>query len=415
MLRTRGLCTIAITLLLGGRAALCYEVSFTPLGHLATGATLGSDANSVSADGSVVIGTSDNRCFRWTRESGVTEILDATGQFRLLNAYDVSGNGLVALGHSQHIESGVHRFFRWLPESADFDLLHSSLAASFDGSVMVGKAGIGVPGFTDAFRFEYGKPIERLITPPEYESAQADDVNGDGSVVVGRLERLNTTGQIVEQAAVWTSVTSPPAFLENHEQGYPSAASKISQDGLAVVGWAAFEEVPRDGQRAAVRWSLADGRMLVLHPDKDFESYSTGVSADGRRVVGSYQHRQGGIKNSFVWDESGELKDLQDWLMDLGLGSDLAGWSSLRASDISADGLTIVGNGLNPDGELEAFVATVPEPGAFSLVTALLLTGFQLVRTAQKIVSVSRRDEVHRAVGTPSSPASLDFPGCRAA
>ena len=41
---------------------------------------------------------------------------------------------------------------------------------------------------------------------------------------------------------------------------------------------------------------------------------------------------------------------------------DLTGWTLWNALGISADGLTIVGQGINPDGYTEAWMATVPEP-----------------------------------------------------
>ena len=46
----------------------------------------------------------------------------------------------------------------------------------------------------------------------------------------------------------------------------------------------------------------------------------------------------------------------------------LSGWTLEYANGISDDGVTIVGQGTNPSGFTEAFIATIPEPS-----TALLL------------------------------------------
>ena len=58
-------------------------------------------------------------------------------------------------------------------------------------------------------------------------------------------------------------------------------------------------------------------------------------------------------------------------LIDLGL--DLTGWQLNNATGISADGLTIVGYGPNPNGDTEAWIAVIPEPSTgLLLMTGLL-------------------------------------------
>ena len=50
-------------------------------------------------------------------------------------------------------------------------------------------------------------------------------------------------------------------------------------------------------------------------------------------------------------------------------GVDLTGWQLVEACAVSADGLTIVGYGYNPDGYPEAWIATIPEPSVIGLAT----------------------------------------------
>ena len=63
------------------------------------------------------------------------------------------------------------------------------------------------------------------------------------------------------------------------------------------------------------------------------------------------------------------MRGLKD-VLENDCGLVLDGWHLTVAKGISADGLTIVGYGVNPDGLNEAWIATVPEPAT------LLLLGF---------------------------------------
>ncbi|MFQ5806090.1 MAG: hypothetical protein ACE5I3_06545 [Phycisphaerae bacterium] len=61
------------------------------------------------------------------------------------------------------------------------------------------------------------------------------------------------------------------------------------------------------------------------------------------------------------------MRNLQDVLTDE-YGLDLTGWRLSVAYGISADGLTIVGDGQNPNGDTEAWIAHIPEPAALWLL-----------------------------------------------
>ena len=65
------------------------------------------------------------------------------------------------------------------------------------------------------------------------------------------------------------------------------------------------------------------------------------------------------------------MEDLDQVLTELGV--DLAGWTLIRATGVSDDGLTIVGDGTNPDGNPEAWIAVIPEPSTALLLAAGLL------------------------------------------
>jgi uncharacterized membrane protein len=101
--------------------------------------------------------------------------------------------------------------------------------------------------------------------------------------------------------------------------------------------------------------------MVWLDDRADGHNYSEakGVSADGSVIVGA---SEGG---AFRWTQETGMVSLKETL--IGKGLDVSGWQLDYATAISADGFTIVGGGINPAGQSEAWVANlspeaVPEP-----------------------------------------------------
>ena len=69
------------------------------------------------------------------------------------------------------------------------------------------------------------------------------------------------------------------------------------------------------------------------------------------------------------------MRNLKSILAD-NLGVNLNGWQLKYATGVSADGMTIVGYGTNPDGNTEGWIATIPEP----CTLALLIFGSSMLR-----------------------------------
>ena len=133
----------------------------------------------------------------------------------------------------------------------------------------------------------------------------------------------------------------------------------------------------------AFRWKDLNGNGLVDDDEKlsdhlefglghledsDFYSRACGVSADGSIVVG-YSTRSWAANDTwkaFIWDETNGMRNLREALAN-DYGLDLTGWSLWLATGISANGLTIVGEGINPYGYPEGYIAVIPAPGAFLL------------------------------------------------
>lgn len=175
-----------------------------------------------------------------------------------------------------------------------------------------------------------------LATIPSLDTTgEALGVSVSGDVVVGYL--WSTTG-FVPHAVVWTR-TGGAALLG---QG---VARAVSLDGSTVVGSL--------GQSAFRRTSAGVDLLGTLTGDRSSEALA--VSGDGSVVVG-LSHGPNG-SHAFYWSASTGMIDLADLLRVL--GANTTNWSLMRATGISADGLTIVGSGVNDLGNPEGWIATL--------------------------------------------------------
>ena len=115
-------------------------------------------------------------------------------------------------------------------------------------------------------------------------------------------------------------------------------------------------------------------------------SVAFGVSADGTTVVG--ETATGTILEldfrAFAWDATHGLRLVEDLVTSAGIG--LSGWVLERATGVSGDGRTLVGNGRNPLGEPEAWIVTLPEPSLSALHSSAAMA-LALMAWGRKVVS----------------------------
>ncbi len=95
-------------------------------------------------------------------------------------------------------------------------------------------------------------------------------------------------------------------------------------------------------------------------PGGDFSSASA-VSADGSVVVGRGESGLQQIQEAFVWTQANGMQSLRDVLIAKGV-TGLDNWVLRNANSISADGEWVVGDGINPSGDQEAFLANISAP-----------------------------------------------------
>lgn len=312
------------------------------------------------------------------------------------NVRAVSADGRVVIGDSRSSSGGES--FRWedgamvglgdLPGGSYGSI---ATAVSADGSVIAGVATVEFDQNV-AFRWENGvmSALPSLPGLPGYPGHSfPHGVSGDGRIIVGH--DYTPDGQ---RAARWDN--GIVSLIPDGPDGTRArSANSISTDGTTIVGSA---DVPGAGAQA-FRFTAADGLVpLRTEVVTDESSFAYGVSANGSYIVGRDEQAAGFISEGFRWDNGGFMgfgNQTPDglavsadgsivvlgalWQEGIGIrpvgdiltsdyGLDLGGWSALNAIDISDDGTVIVGNGRNPDGNFEGWIATIPEPASVAML-----------------------------------------------
>jgi probable HAF family extracellular repeat protein len=233
---------------------------------------------------------------------------------------------------------------------------------SADGSVV---AGIGSgQSSIQAYRWTAATGAVPLGYLPGGNHSTSQEISADGLVIVGTSG--STAAGILSEAMRWTSDSGMVALGDLPGGFFDSWAADTSADGSVVVGssraGAGYE---------AFRWT-EDTDMVSLGDLSGgaHESVANAVSADGSVIVGYGNSSIG--REAMVWTATRGTSSLRDLLLAHGVTS-VANWQLTEAYDVSADGLRIVGTGINPDGNYEAWIAGIPEPTSVTLVAVALL------------------------------------------
>ena len=313
------------------------------LGDLKGGRKWGS-ATAVSNEGRVIVGTSEagfeedpppqgqpavwTEAFRWTQEEGMTGLGNLATTDRYSEATGISADGLVIAGNTNHDGLPSRVGFRWTQQDgmtpiilAAFPMKRSyALGISADGLTIAGehetRAMVGFRWAHGSFE-PVGEPLEEGFTPILGRAASAD-----GGILVGKGGPSPTAR--TTEAFHWSGANGYVGLGGLTEiSPEKSEARAVSADGSVVVG-----QTPL----GAFIWTARDGlndlkELLLSRHGLDLGTawkldYATGISADGRTLVG--------------YGQKGAERDTQrfGWILRMPLTS---GATFRRAGDVNQD------------------------------------------------------------------------------
>ena len=332
-------------------ASLAQAQVFTPIGPstLPTG---------MSKDGTWIAGWQSGGAFRWSAATGLQSF--PSGH---------SGEPDVALGGSPVAVTidnflGLEEAALWTPTGTTFlgglgqsySRISETRGSDDSGSVVVGRSWIDTSSY-HGFVWDAVNGLVDLGTQGGALSS-ADDVSGDGTLVVGWSEDSSGVGRPV----VWSGGVA--SFLSSN----PGGAAATNVDGSVVVGMEGDE---------AFRWTPASGLVMLgklpgsTPVDK---SIALDVSDDGNTIVGRSGSLFGTVvggtpRRAFVWRPGAGMVEVEALVGALG-GTIPAGFGELSwAVAVSADGDTIAGQSGLSSGIVEGWTFELP-PVATTYCTA---------------------------------------------
>lgn len=214
----------------------------------------------------------------------------------------------------------------------------------------------------EAFRWSEGQGFEIIYSGNNV--VKDVQISESGGLVVG-ANVLPTIGERNPYSGwAWTPGTGF-RFLEGN---YLSQAPQvIAPDGSFIIGTYASDNF-QQGAFALVRWA-PDGSAHILFGPETFSNrrsfIATGVDSAGALIVGNMANYPEAADPT-VWTLGGGFVPLAAYFDAAGV--DFDGWTLKSVSKLSADGLTFAGVGINPDGQRETWIATIPAPGAVAVI-----------------------------------------------
>lgn len=316
----------------------------------------------LGANGFVVVGSFySGGAFHWMPTHDAVPIGASAATAVSRDGKSIAGNLIDGAGHEVAAIWTGGKEWRTLPtlvpNAASCDRsLTSVFGGNDDGDVLVGLGWNGCK-IAHAFRFEESTGMVDLGTG-NVTSSRANDVSGDGRVVIGWVE--HSTG--FRMGAKWVDRAQT---LIPGPSGMIGEAFATNRDGSLIVGTGC--DPTKSGGGGAWAWTEASGvrcypveRPLRL-PNLPYQTLMLTTSEDGRVIGGSLSF--GLDAESLIWFD-GKPFLLQDYLRANGLPDAFRGWVNTGfVQAVSPDGRTLVGYGAGPIG-FQGFMVLLPELGA---------------------------------------------------
>ncbi len=325
--------------------------------------------NAISGDGTTVVGVSDQTTgrswpTRWTFELGSPERLLLPIPTTSGQAWHVSSDGEWILGlYFNNSTPFIYSNATGVQRGPANSVSEGPTVISGDASVLAGGSYNDGGVLSRWLRDDQGQYQKEVLEIAGLMSA--NDISADGSVIIGYSggERCdNTSLQTTCEAFRWTEASGLVGLGNLSGSGTPeSRAFGVSSDGAVIVGG----DDTQDGGWQSYRWTQDGGMQnLGMLAEQVHESRANAVSASGNIVVGTIGRPFETDLGAFIWTSEDGMRRVDDVLInDFGLRKQIAGWTLTSAVDVSDDGMTIVGGGINPAGNDAGWVAVLtPRP-----------------------------------------------------
>ena len=364
---------LTLAALLAALPAAAAPDNITDLGTLKSDNSSHSDANAISADGSVVAGLaqSDSDFFSrasvwsgsgWSNKTDLGTLKNDNSGFSTAQA--VSRDGSVVAGQAERDIGEPHAAIwsgsGWSTKT-DLGTLRSDnsgrsevRAVSDDASVVVGNAQHDNDPYSEHATVWSGsgwttKTDLGTLSSDNSGWSQAYAVSGDGSVIVG--DSRSDFAYVDERATVWSgsgwSTKTDLGTLRSDNSG-ESTARAVSRDGSVVVGGSSGPTGDHATVWSGSGWSTKTD-LGTLKADNSGGSEAYAVSGDGLLVAGRAA-TDNGETHATVWSGNnwGTKTDLGTLKADNSGGS--AAWA------VSSDGNFAVGFSFNDEDDTRAVV-----------------------------------------------------------